>query len=657
MPTGGIPNGTWDAATTSDWYNSITNTDVTWSSGTDAVFNDGSGGIKSGGGSGSYTGGGAVTVDSGGVTAQSLTFNLDGYSIGGTGTITLSGGTPTITLSSGITTTISAAITGSSGLTRAGGGTLVLSGANNYTGVTDIQSGNITIGSASALGASGAGNGVVVESGGGICSYTAQTISGKALTLNGTGDGSNMAMRVGSNTRLTWTGAVTLGSNTTIRADDGSAFTFNNTIDGSAANSGAGANFTVNLLGSTASSYFNGNVTLGGGSLTMTGSGTLILAGTANAWTGGTTINGTLQIGNGGATGSLPDSGSISINSGALAFNSSSSFTFSSATITGSGGITNNGPGTVTLSASNNYSGATTLGGYDVGTGLLVVQNSNALGTSTVTIGGHNSTTSALELDGGVSGLSISNTINLAGRSDGTTPNANLAPHIINLTGNNSISSNINMETSGVDYILQSNAGKLTLGNIINNTTPTPSVRYIYLLGVGDGEITGAITNTNGIGVGDINVIKNGTGTWTLSGSSNYTGPTTINGGTLAISSGGSIANSPTITVNSGAIFDVSTTTSRFTLAPGQILAGTGTVKGSVADTSSGGAIINPGGVATAGTLTFSTGYTLGLVNGSSNVLQFDLGQNTSSTSDLLVVDTLDARNSNKININVTQLQ
>ncbi|MGD0655571.1 MAG: autotransporter-associated beta strand repeat-containing protein [Thermoguttaceae bacterium] len=656
MPTGGLPNGTWDASTTSDWYNSSSSTDVTWGSGYDAVFNDGSGGINSGGGAGSYTGGGAVTVDSSGVTAQSLTFNLSGYSIGGTGTITLNG-SPTITVSSGNTATISAVIAGTAGLSTTGGGTLVLNGANTYTGATDIQNGYITLGSSAALGASGTGNGVTVELTGGIFSWLSQTISGKALTLNGTGDGSNMAMRVGSTTRLTWTNAaVTLASNTTIRADGGSAFTFSNTanIDGS----GANANFTVNILASGMNSYINGNVTLGSGALTLGGSGgTLILTGTGNAWTGGTTINGTLQIGDGGANGSLPDSGTITINSGALAFNSSTPFTFSSAFITGSGGITNNGSGTVTLSASNNYSGATTLGGYDVGSGLLVVQNSNALGTSTVGLGGHDSTTSALELDGstGAGALSISNAIILAGRSDGTHAGYNLAPHIINLAGNNTLTTGISLVTSGVDYTFRSDAGKLTLGNITNNTATTISNRYIHLLGAGDGVITGAIAN--GIGIGDIYVIKDGSGTWTLSGSSNYTGPTTINGGTLAISSAGSIANSPTITVNSGATFDVSTTTSRFTLAPGQILVGTGTVKGSVADTYSGGAIINPGGVATAGTLTFSTGYTLGLVNGSSNVLQFDLAQNTSSVSDLLVVGDLDARNSNKINVNVTQLQ
>ncbi|MGD0519352.1 MAG: hypothetical protein ABSA26_17585 [Thermoguttaceae bacterium] len=336
----------WDTSTYYNWYDSTSSIDIRWPNLTDSVAVFGSGNLN-----GTITGG-AVTVDSGGVQVNAITFDITGYSLSG-GAITLAGSTPTITVASGATGTISANIAGSAGLIKTGG-TLVLSGANAYSGITDIQSGYITIGSDAALGASGSGNGTVVESGGGINNWLTRTVANEALTLNGSGDGTNMAMRVGGNQRLTWTGAVTLGSDTAILADGSAAYTFTKNIDGSAANSGSGANFMV-YLNAGAISYFQGNVTLGSGTLTLTNTttttGSLTLTGTGNAWTGGTTITGTLQIGDGGANGSLPDSGYITINaSSTLIFNSSNSFTFSNATIIGDGGINANGTGTLTLS-------------------------------------------------------------------------------------------------------------------------------------------------------------------------------------------------------------------------------------------------------------------------------------------------------------------
>ena len=56
----------------------------------------------------------------------------------------------------------------------------------------------------------------------------------------------------------------------------------------------------------------------GSGLLSKNGSGTAILTGTSNNWGGGTTINaGTLQIGDGGANGSLPSTGTITLSTAA----------------------------------------------------------------------------------------------------------------------------------------------------------------------------------------------------------------------------------------------------------------------------------------------------------------------------------------------------
>ncbi|MGA2060516.1 MAG: hypothetical protein ABSG67_08550 [Thermoguttaceae bacterium] len=175
----------WDTSTYNNWYNSISNTDILWPNLTDSVADFGAGNLN-----GTITGG-AVTVASGGVQANAITFDIAGYSLSG-GTITMSGTSPSITVATGITETINSVISGSAGLSTTG--SLVLNGANNYTGITDIKSGYITIGNDNAFGAAGAGNDIVVESGGGIFNWLTRTIVNKALTLNGIGDGNNMAM-------------------------------------------------------------------------------------------------------------------------------------------------------------------------------------------------------------------------------------------------------------------------------------------------------------------------------------------------------------------------------------------------------------------------------------------------------------------------------
>ncbi len=74
-------------------------------------------------------------------------------------------------------------------------------------------------------------------------------------------------------------------------------------------------------------------------------------------------------------------------------------------------------------------------------------------------------------------------------------------------------------------------------------------------------------------------------GALTLGAANTYTGATTALAGTLALGPSGSIADSPSVNIASGAVLDVSQVTGGFSLAAGQVLNGagaTGTINGGV---------------------------------------------------------------------------
>ena len=135
-----------------------------------------------------------------------------------------------------------------------------------------------------------------------------------------------------------------------------------------------------NLTFNRSDSITFGGVISGTGALVQLGSGTLVLT-ADNTYGGGTTIDpgATLQLGNGGTTGSI--TGNVTDN-GSLLFNRSNNVTFNSL-ISGSGNLVQNGSGTTVLGGANTYSGGTI-----IKNGTLLVNNSQALGLGNVVVNG-----------------------------------------------------------------------------------------------------------------------------------------------------------------------------------------------------------------------------------------------------------------------------
>ncbi|MGD0649969.1 MAG: autotransporter-associated beta strand repeat-containing protein [Verrucomicrobiia bacterium] len=143
--------------------------------------------------------------------------------------------------------------------------------------------------------------------------------------------------------------------------------------------SGSISNLASLIVANTGSLTMPGNIS-GSGSITKDAAGTLTLTGT-NTYSGTTAIlTGTLQIGEGGTSGTLGTNNVV--NNGALVFSRSDTFT-NSAAISGAGSLTKMGSGILTLTGSNTYSGGTTVGG-----GALFLARNNAAGTGTITVSG-----------------------------------------------------------------------------------------------------------------------------------------------------------------------------------------------------------------------------------------------------------------------------
>lgn len=250
------------------------------------------------------------------------------------------GGTIDIALASPLT--LSGIFSGAGTLTKIGTGLLALTGKNTYTGDTVLTQGTLQIGDGSSTGS-------IVSNV--INNVTLAFNRNNTFVYDGVISGTGVVNQIGTGSTVltannTYTGLTRISAETLQLGNGGNT----GSLTGNVNNNGTPAFNRGDTL------IFNSTIS-GNGLVDQLGSGTTVLT-TANNYLGGTLISaGTLQLGNGGNTGSIL--GDVN-NAGTLAFNSSDDYFFDGL-ISGTGGLRLFGTGIATLTANNSYSGSTSV--------------------------------------------------------------------------------------------------------------------------------------------------------------------------------------------------------------------------------------------------------------------------------------------------------
>ncbi len=294
---------------------------------------------------------------------------------------------------------------------------------------------------------------------------------------------------------------------------------------------------------------FAGSIS-GAGPLIKTGSSTMTLTG-ANTYTGGTVVRGgTLQVTTGG---SITHTGTNMLVSTVSGDNGTLNITGGAvSTLDGGIGLVAGSSGTATVSSGTwNISGGLSVG--ISGTGVL-----NITGTGVVNVGG------------GTGTVTIADTQGSAGR--------------------------LNLGTGGV-------AGTLSAGTVTSSRPFTAGVSFNH---------TGSYTFAPQL-TGTIGVVKDGSGTTTLSAVNTHTGGTNVNAGTLLVNGNSAAANGAGLVQSGGTLGGTGT------LGGANTVGDTGTIRG--------GDATGVGTLNLAGSLTIRSGGTF-----STKIA------NTTTTSNLLAV-------------------
>jgi len=206
--------------------------------------------------------------------------------------------------------------------------------------------------------------------------------------------------------------------------------------------------------------------------------------------------------------------------SGASTWSAASGNLSVSSVLSGAGGVTKTGANGLTLSASNSYTGTTTLTA-----GTLSLGDDAAAGTGIFVFNGGT-------LQSAAGARTLANTVQLAATSG--------------IGGASNFTFTNTLTNTGAFTLNVANTGATTLGAINLSSNATGRALTMNVTG-GPVTISGPIAN-GGAGAGSL--VKSGTGMLTLGSANSYTGATSVFGGSLVLGAGGALPASRAVVVS-----------------------------------------------------------------------------------------------------------
>lgn len=395
-------------------------------------------------------------------------------------------------------------VSGTGGVLKNGPATLTLTANNSFTGTTTVASGTLVVGNGGAAGS---------LAGGIANAATVMFNRSDAVTYPGIISGTGTVTKSGAGT-LSLTGSNTGSGAVTVNAGTLSI--------GAGGTTGSLAAPIVNqatvVFNRSDTSTYEGIVS-GTGSVVKSGNGLLSLLGD-NTFTAPLRITGgTVGVGSGGTTGSIV---ADVITGGVLAFNRSDAVTYAGI-ISGTGALAMLGPGSLTLTGSNSYTGPTT-----ISTGTLVIDTTGTIG----------SLASGTIANGGSLHINRVNSAAVTGVITGTGSVAFLGSGTVTLGGANTFTGELSAAGGGVVASTAANLGSASgtvrlFGSTLTAAGGFTATRSL-VLATGTVEVAGSATlRWDGIVSGTGGLAKALTGTLALTATNTFTGGLTVRGGAV----------------------------------------------------------------------------------------------------------------------------